>query len=479
MMQKENKNKLSKKRNKDMVMVAYMFFGMFLILAGYFIYVAGIMGPKHVNNPYNKLVGLLAESVVRGSIYSADGEVLASTGTDENGQEYRTYPYGEEYCHTVGSIEEGVYGLEAACQYDLLSSADPVWKKFLHDMSGKKDTGNSIVTTLDTKVTRAAYEAMEGYQGSAIVMDSRTGEILAMVSRPGYDPNKVSKTWEDITTREDSPLLNRATQGLYTPGSIFKIITLYEYLQEHKEDAASYSYECLGGIDVDGTGIHCSNGTSHGTVDLEDSFAYSCNCSFVNLGLMLDLTRFQKTAKQLLFNSKLPMILDYKKSEFSLKDTDSDFVKAQTFFGQGETLITPLHAAILVQAIANDGMAMKPKLVSKIVDGQGNTVKENKNGEYQRLFDKTSAQELKEYMKSVVDYGTAKRLQGFTNLTVYGKTGTAQTGNKGIAHSWFVGFAENAATNQSYTVVVVTESVDETVAAPSVSVTKEILKVLD
>lgn len=469
----------SKKVNKDILLVTYIFLGLFLILIGYFSYLVGFSSKGMSNNPYNKLQNLLANSVTRGNILSSDGEILATTAYDDNDEEYRYYPFNEEYCHIVGSVDKGLYGLESAYNFELLSSTTGIVSKVLNDFSDKKDAGDSIVTTLDTSIQDAAYNALSEYDGAVIVMDSKTGAVKAMVSNPGYNPNTVEEEWEDINSGESSVLLNRATQGLYTPGSIFKLVTLYEYLKKGN-DPESYSFDCDGSMEVDGNTIHCNNNTSHGSLDLMDSFAYSCNSSFMNIGTRLNITKYNETAKSLLFNSSLPIKLEYNKSSFGLKESDSDFIKAQTYFGQGETLMSPIHAAIMVSAIANEGQAMKPYFVEKIVNTDNKTIKSFAADEYKSLFDKDMAETLKEYMRSVVEYGTATRLNNFTNLTVYGKTGSGEIDSAKNINSWFIGFAENEETTENYTIIVVAENVpDGTSPAPSVSIANQILKVLD
>lgn len=453
--------------------------GLFLLLAVYFFYLVGYSGRELINNPYNKLQNLLSNSVVRGNIYSSDGELLATTSHDNQGEEYRYYPFEEQYCHVVGSIDQGLYGLESAYNFDLLSSSSNVLTKIANDLSNKKDKGDSIVTTLDSSVQNAVYHALKGYDGAAVVMDSRTGAVLAMVSNPGYNPNTISQDWEKINEGESSVLLNRATQGLYTPGSIFKLVTLYEYLKEGG-DEEGYSYVCEGKTEAGGEIIHCNDGVSHGTVDLMDSFAYSCNCSFVNIGNSISVKNLGSSCNDLLFNRNLPVKIAYKKSSFKLQESDSDFVKAQTVFGQGETLISPIHAAILVSAVANEGTAMEPYFVESIKGASGNTVKAFSAKSFKTLFAPDMAEKLKNYMRSVVEYGTAKRLNNFENLTVYGKTGSAEIDSERNINSWFIGFAENGENERSYTIVVVAENVAEgTSPAPSVTIANQILKVLD
>lgn len=437
-----------------------------------------------INNSYNKLQNLLSESVIRGDIYSSDGELLATTDYDEKGQEYRSYPFSEQYCHIVGSIGQGLYGLEAAYNFELLSSSSNMFTKIVNDFKNKKDDGDSLITTLNHKLQKAAYQALKGYgskgyDGAIVVMDSYTGAILAMVSSPGYNPNTIKENWEKLNEGNSSVLLNRASQGMYTPGSIFKLVTLYEYLKEGGAEE-EYSYVCTGSITVDGEVIHCNDGIAHGTVNLMDSFALSCNCSFVNIGKELSIKSLQSTCEDLLFNKSLPVKIAYNRSSFPLKENDSEFVKALTFFGQGETLISPLHAAMLVSAVANKGTAMEPYFVESIKRASGDTIKafSPKNGK--TFFEEEMADTLKQYMRSVVEYGTAKKLNNFEHLKVYGKTGSAEIDSDRNINSWFIGFAEDTENEKSYTIVVAVENVASgTSPAPSVTIANEILKVLD
>lgn len=482
MVQKKSKQKreesCQRRMNKDILNVTYIFLGLFLLLAIYFAWLSGHGAQQYINNPYNKLLNLVADTVIRGDIYSADGELLATTSYDGDGNDYRYYPYKNEYCHVVGSIGNGMYGLESVYNYQLLSSDDSILKKITNDLSNEKDQGNSIVTTLDSTVQNAAGQAMEGYDGAVIVMDSTTGDVLAMVSGPDYNPNTILEDWESIDSGDSSVLINRATQGLYTPGSVFKLLTLYEAIRQGLDE--NYTYTCTGSITVDGETIHCNNHTAHGTVNLEESFAYSCNCSFINLGLQLDTEKFQKTCEDLLFNSELPVSLAYKKSSIQVSGRSSDFQLAQLVFGQGDTLVTPMHMALLMQAVANGGKSMEPRFVTSIVGASGKTLETISEKTAKTLFSAERAEELKTYLRSVVEYGTAKKLNDFTNLTVYGKTGTAEINSEGNVHSWFAGFAENNATGKNYTIVVVAENLEPGISpAPSVAIAKEILKVLD
>lgn len=461
--------------NKSIMRATYIFAGLFLVMMVYFSYYLGAKSEAQMNNSYNKLTGKLSETTVRGKIYSSDGKVLAETVTDENGSEVRSYPYDDLFCHVVGTTAYGQSGLEAVYDYQLLTS-DTSWvSRVFTDLKGEKYEGNNIITTLDTELQKASYEALSDYKGAVVIMEADTGKVISMVSNPSYNPNTLREQWETISTDSDSPLVNRATMGLYTPGSIFKLFTLEEYLEEGGQ-SEDYIFNCTGAVQVAGKNISCANGHSHGAVDLQGSFSNSCNGSFINIGNLLKSGSLKKLCDRMLFNSSLPITLPYNKSSFTLKEEDDDFLKAQTYFGQGETLCTPIHMALICSAIANDGVIMEPMLVEKIENPYGKTVESFKPKEYKTIFSKVQAENLKPYLRSVVEEGTATRLNDFKNLTVYGKTGTAQTDNGNKSNSWFIGFFEK--NGKPYSVAVVCEDIPSNVS-PAITVTKDILKTLD
>ena len=162
--------------------------------------------------------------------------------------------------------------------FDLLRSNVSIIEKTGNEIQGEKSIGDNVVTTLDYELQLRAYDALGSYDGAVVVMEPATGKILAMVSKPDFDPNTISEDWDTLTadTNTDAVLLNRATQGLYPPGSTFKILTTLEYLNEHGTDE-DYSYSCNGSFTVGNTTIHCHNNKSHGTQTLKQAFANSCN----------------------------------------------------------------------------------------------------------------------------------------------------------------------------------------------------------
>lgn len=464
------------KMNNNISKTMYVFIVIFLLIIGYFLSYVLIEGKDDINNPYNRRQHLIAEKIVRGSIYSKDLQILAKTETDDSGNETRVYPYDDLFCHVVGSYDMGQYCLESAYNFDLLTTQTSIIDEVKAEINNVKLKGNSIVTTLDIDIQKACDKAIGDYTGSVVIIDATTGDILSMVSKPGYNPNDISILWEDIKSDESGILLNRATQGLYPPGSVFKIFTLGEYIDSHKKSYINYSFECTGTIEFTDFSMSCSFKRAHGSMNLLNSFANSCNCAFANMGTMIDADKLNEYCQDKLFNSTLPLDIDYKKSSITLSNSDSEFMKTQTVIGQGETLVTPIHMCMVMSSIANDGVLMIPRLVTSIIDNNGNTILEYNPKKYDTLYTVEEAGLLKTYLREVVVNGTAYRLNSET-MEVYGKTGTAQISSESKADSWFVGAVETA-TGHKYAIAVVLENIDEN-TMPAVVVTKEILKVLD
>lgn len=405
-----------------------------------------IKSEDFINNSYNARQDTFSESVVRGEILSAEGEVLAKTETDAEGNEKRTYPYGNMFSHIVGYSTEkyGNSGIESWANFNLLRSNAFFLEKTVDEMTDAKSMGDDVVTTLNYSLQNTAYEALGDYNGAVVVMEPSTGKILAMVSKPDFDPNTISENWDRIVADENSEsvLLNRATQGLYPPGSTFKILTALEYIRENPGSYQDYSYHCSGSIQEENSKLNCFSGEVHGNVDLKRSFVKSCNTSFANIGLSLDTDSFADTCEELLFNQSLPVNkLETKKSSFVLNSQSSTSEVMETSIGQGKTVVTPLHMLMITSAIANQGVLMEPYVIDSTQTYDGNTVKTYDPTVYGNLMTEEEASILQEYMHEVVQSGTGLKLKGMS-YDAYGKTGSAEYGtNKGDSHAWFVGYA--------------------------------------
>lgn len=431
------------------IIFALIFFGM----VGYYAYFLVVKGHDVVNNSYNKRIDTYAESVIRGTIYSNDGKELAYTQVNDDGNEERVYPYDELFSHVVGIKNHGKSGLEKKYNYELLSTNVNPIQKIIDDFMKVKEQGNNIYTTLDVSLQETATESLGKNNGAVVIIDPDTGAILAMTSKPNYDPNTIDEIWDELAEDStDSRLVNRATQGKYTPGSIFKITTTLEYMRENK-DYNDFSYYCKGKATIGNSSIKCFDGKSHYTESLTDAFAYSCNSAFSTIGSELNMNSFSETAKDLLYNSSLPIEIEYNKSEFNLNENSTTFDIMQTSIGQGTTLVTPIHMALLASALANNGTLMKPYLVSKVEANDGTVVSTTDETEYKKIFTKSEAKQLKTYMRAVVEYGTGK-IMANSDYEAYGKTGTAEIDTKNNVNSWFVGYAKKDGKKLAIAVVI-------------------------
>ena len=449
--------KQKKKTDKELARVTYLFVTLFLVMIGYLVYFNVVKSKDIINSPYNVRQDLLAKRVVRGKILDQQGNVLARTIVNEDGSETREYPYGEIFSHVVGYSEKGKAGIELKQNFSMLTSNAFFLEKIANEMKEQKNIGDNIVTTLNTELQEAAYNALGNNKGAAIVMEASTGKILAMVSKPGFNPNYISENWDALNNDPDSSLYNRATMGQYAPGSTFKIVTALEYMRENP-DFDNFAFDCQGEITEDGTTIHCFDNTYHGPENLSDAFANSCNSAFSSIGLTLNNSKWKETTKDLLFNSKLPSPLPYKSSSFQLEKRAEAGKVMMTAIGQGDTLVSPYHMALITSAIANGGILMKPYVVDQIANYTGTTVKKYMPEKYGELMTAQEAAKLTEYMTAVVDHGTGTSLSG-EGYTVAGKTGTAEVSiDKKLVHSWFVGFSNIE--NPDIVVSVVIENAD-------------------
>lgn len=432
--------------NKDpkhsVYMIIYIFLGLFLLMMGYFAYFISFRSSEVINNAYNKRQEILAKRVVRGNILAQEGEILAKTVVDQNGKEVREYPYGDVFAHIVGRTLRGKTGLEESEDIRLLTSNVNSFLIMYNDLIGEKSPGDNVVTTLNANLQQVAYDALGNYRGAVVAMEPSTGKILAMVSTPSYDPNSVMEEWQELTEDADTkaPLLNRASQGLYPPGSTFKILTALEYMRENPSSYEDYSYTCDGRIEYEGMAIHCYNKKVHGKEDLLKSFAVSCNTSFSNIGKSLNQDSFYELCQSFLFNQKLPVQLQSSVSRFTLKKGVSGVKEAmQTAIGQGNTLISPLQNAMISASIANGGVMMKPYVVDHIENANGGIIKHNSPQMISKVMAPEEATYIGKMMRKVVTEGTGTKLKN-VKQKVAGKTGSADN-SSGKAHAWFVGYA--------------------------------------
>jgi peptidoglycan glycosyltransferase len=426
---------------KTTLSIVYIFVGLFVLMMGYFTYFLLIKSDDVINSTYNLRHDVLAKRIVRGKILSADGRVLAETITDDEENEIRDYPYNDMYAHVVGRVMRGRTGIEEVENITLLTSYSNSPDAMYNDLVGVKNPGNNVVSTLNHKLNKAAYDALGDDWGAVVAIEPKTGKILAMVSNPTYNPNTIEDNWDKFSKDIDnkSALLNRASQGLYPPGSTFKVLTALAYMRENP-DYKDYSYKCKGSTEYNGMTIRCSNNKVHGNVDLKEAFVKSCNTSFSTIGESLSIDSFRSLSESFFFNQALPARISNNPSSFLLKVGESGVKETmQTAIGQGRTLITPLHNAMIAAAVANGGVIMKPYVIDRIESAGGRVLKGYLPEETAAVMTSKEADYLKNLMRGVVTDGTGSKLNNF-RVKVAGKTGTAEQEGK-ASHAWFIGFA--------------------------------------
>ena len=438
-----NKEQVKRLGNQREIWLTMCFF--ILLFGGMLVYLARFVATSEqemVNNSYNSRQQILLSRNYRGSIYSRDGEALAETILDEEENEVRSYPFGNLFSHVVGYSTKGRMGVEAEANYYLINTHTAISNKIENDVAGKKNPGDNVYTTLDVQIQEVADKQLNVYRGAVVVTEVKTGRVLAMVSHPDFDPGSIQTIWDDLVADSGSSVLvNRATQGLYPPGSTFKIVTALEYIRENPDTYQKYRFQCNGSYQNGDSKISCYHGSNHGAVDFIKSFAKSCNSSFANIGMSLDRDRFADTLEDLMFNKELPLTMNYGKSSAHMGDEISTDEMLQTSIGQGRTQITPIHLNMITCAIANKGVLMKPHVIDRVENDEGQLVKKFKDDAYGRLMSEQEAAILSQMMTTVVEEGTATKLKGL-EYTAAGKTGSAEYNNvKGESHAWFTGFA--------------------------------------
>ena len=435
--------------------IFYIFLALFLTMAGYLSYFIGFESKEFINNEYNTLWMAYEKEINRGSILTGDGKEMAYTKVDGD-EMIRIYPYDNVFSHWTGYSDRGKVSLEKKLNYELLQSDLPELDQIIAKLFGEKVQGNQVITNANSTLQQIAYDALGDYNGAVVVMEASTGKVLAMVSKPDYNPNRINEDWEEIHNGDG--LFNRVTQGLYTPGSIFKMYTLLAYIRSNEASYQDYVYECRGEIQVGDKVIHCAGNKAHGKVDLENSFALSCNTSFVNMMQDIDVEILQEVCQDLLFSKTLTTDFESNQGKFTLSSEDTKGVIADTSFGQGNTLVTPLQMVTLMAAIANDGQGVSPMFIQRIEDARGGVVKEYQAQALNISICQEEVQILKEYLLKAIEIGPSGNWNGVI-YNVYGKTGTAQISSDLYkTNAWFVGFGELEGYEDIAMAVVVEES---------------------
>ena len=324
------------------------------------------------------------------------------------------------------------------------------------------DAKAGVVLTIDQDIQKIAEEAAKRYmtKGAVVVMEPATGRIAAMVSLPDFQPGTVA----DSLDAADSPLLNRALCN-YNLGSVFKITSAAAALE--KGIPISTAFPCNGSVTIGNVTFHCHNRLGHGTLNMQDGFAQSCNPYFIQLMQQAGGSALLGMASNLGFDRSLILVDGLKTARATLPTAEellSPAAVGNLAFGQGSLLGTPVHVAQMVAAVVNGGKIIRPTILKGYCDKEGRLSEETIEPE-QTVFSKQTAQTLKDLMIYAVKEGTGASAQPTVSAgAAGGKTGTAETGwkseNKAVVQSWFGGFYP--AENPKYVIAVIAEDSDNT-----------------
>jgi penicillin-binding protein A len=397
-------------------------------------------------------------SAERGSILDADGNVLAKSVPSNDVYKYqRVYTNSEMYADVTGyfTFNQANPGIEGALDAYLSGSANA---QFLSNLStiftGKTVQGASVELTIDPKVQQAAWDALGNNSGAVVAIDPKTGAILAMVSKPAYDPNTLSvhstsqffAAYNALLKSPSKPLTNRATAGdLYHPGSVFKLVVASAALDSGKAtpDTAFPNPASLQ-LPLSSAFIHNSTGQACGpgaTATIATAIRLSCNIPIAQLGASIGEGTISEYASRFGFGKPFALADGNFDVTTSIYPTGQDAPHLMlSAFGQSDDRVTPLQIALDSAAIANGGVEMQPTLIKKIIEPDLSELKVLSPKVFARPITSTTAGEVRDMMVSSVASGAASNAR-IVGVQVAGKTGTAQNGVKDPYTLWFTGFA--------------------------------------
>lgn len=404
--------------------------------------------------PDNRRTLLSTYARERGEILVGQKPVARSTPSDDEYKFQRVYDEAELYAHVTGyySFYGANGGLEQSENPFLSGSSDKLFYRRVSDLfTGRRATGATIETTLDPAVQQAAADALEGIRGAAVALDPKTGAVLAMVSRPSFDPNllaghdltKVSENYEALNKDASRPLLNRAIGGdLYPPGSVFKVVTAAAALSSgrYTEDSELDGPAEFDLPQTDNTLPNAFDGAcgAGDKVSFTRALAISCNTAFASVGLDLGADALREQAAKFGFGDSISVPMRVTPSSVPAELDPPQLAYAS--IGQYDVRVTPLQMAMVAAGVGNDGVVMEPYLVQSVIGSDLSVIEQTDPTELSQAVTPEVAAQLQRMMVSVVDDGSGERA-AIDGVSVAGKTGTAEHGDDRKAHAWFISFA--------------------------------------
>jgi peptidoglycan glycosyltransferase len=439
-------------------------------------------------NDLNRRSLLEEQRIRRGAILADDGSALARSRRTSEGTFTRQYPAGPLFAHAVGYsyTNLGRSGLEKSRNDDLVGKRSEL-SSLIDEIAGKHQVGDDVVTTLDVRAQRVAISALAGRKGSVVALDPYTGAVKVLASEPAFDPGSLgtqARFAQLVRDQVNAPLLDRATQAGYSPGSTFKVVTAIAAIDSGKFTPQS-KLSGKNGIKISGVKLNNDEKKSYGKVDLTFALTHSINTVWAQVAEQLGKDTMQTYMERLGFDRKPPLDLPSDELRASgeylggkvLAPTSPFVDVGRMGIGQDKLDVTPLQMAMVAAAVANGGHLMRPHLVDRVVDTDGRTVMRVEPEEESTVMSEAVAQQIGQMMSKVVQEGTgtAGALQG---ISVAGKTGTAEINPANrLNQPWFIAFApvERPRIAVAVTVERVTGGFGGTVAAP---IAKQVMEAL-
>jgi peptidoglycan glycosyltransferase len=405
--------------------------------------------------------------IKRGIIRAADGTVLATNvrrKVDGQTLYFRTYPTHGLFAQLIGYSTQvrSRAGLEQSENAYLTASnanLGTIFRKTLDKIKGVTITGNDLVLSVRPSIQRLAMQQLAGKCGAAVVMNPKTGKVYALASQPTYDPNLVEKHFNLIKApnapcHPAAPLLNRTTNGLFTPGSTFKVVTATAALNAHRFTPESHfddpGYCIEYGKQVSNAASPDGPVEAFGSVTFAQGLQHSINSVFCNIGKAIGAGLILNYSKEFGFykdppietpnDEKLPSGLYNNGRLFFPSHPSTQVDPGRLAFGQERLGVTPLQMAMVASTVANGGVLMEPKVLNRVVDPSGHTVVRIQPQKMRRVMSTNTAREINSMMVAAVNDGTGGAAQ-IPGISVAGKTGTAETGASGVNTTWFICFA--------------------------------------
>lgn len=431
---------------KRLTVAVFAFTALFAILVGNLTYIQVFKAKDYQNMSINNHSIARAAYVKRGSIITSDGVTLAESIQNEDGTYSRSHPNGNLAANVVGyySTRYGTAGVESTMNETLTGSKDySSWMNAVNSLAGISQPGNSVKLTIDSRIQSAAEQALSGMSGAIVVLDPRTGAVLASATAPSYDNNDVEAS---ISATEESgvSMYDRATQALYTPGSTFKVITLAAAL-DTGASSLQETYSAPSSMEIGNADVTNYENANFGTISLRRAFAVSSNVVFGQVANQVGATSLVQYANAFGYGQSLG--LDFSTAASIMPDPslmtewELAWAGAGQPVGQGHTAgpqTTPMQNAVMAAAIANGGIAMNPYVVAQTLSPEGTVIKSTQPRSLGQAVSSSTAQQVKEAMLDVVEEGSGGAA-AVAGVKVAGKTGTAETGTH--VNSVFVGFA--------------------------------------